>query len=200
MEQSREEIVAWVGGQILPHEAEVRRWLRRTGAAGHDIDDIVQEAYCRLAALSSVAHIANGRAYFFQTIRNIALERIRRARVVRIDQVTEIESLDVLDYGPSPERIVAGRRELRKVEQLIEALPERCRQIFKLRRIHGVPQREVARLLGVTENVVELQVMRGLRLVLRGITEGDPPARPDSLSKGDEKSKEPNRGNRSRDR
>ncbi len=200
MEQSREEIVAWVGGQILPHEAEVRRWLRRTGTAGHDIDDIVQEAYCRLAGLSSVAHIANGRAYFFQTIRNIAIERIRRARVVRIDQVTEIESLDVLDYEPSPERIVAGRRELRRVEQLIEELPERCRQIFKLRRIHGVPQREVARLLGVTENVVEVQVMRGLRLVLRGITEGDPPARPNSPKKDDEESKDPQRGNRSRDR
>ena len=120
--------------------------------------------------------------------------------MVRIDQVTEIESLDVLDYEPSPERIVAGRRELRRVEQLIEELPERCRQIFKLRRIHGVPQREVARLLGVTENVVEVQVMRGLRLVLRGITEGDPLARPNSPIKDDEKSKDPNRGNRSRDR
>ena len=54
MSQSRSEIVAWVGAQILPHEADVRGWLRRVGAHPDDIDDIVQEAYCRLAGLASV--------------------------------------------------------------------------------------------------------------------------------------------------
>ena len=180
MEQSRAEIVAWVGSQILPHEADVRSWLRRTGGAHSDIDDIVQETYCRLAALRSVAHIANGRAYFFRTARNIAIERIRRARIVRIDCVTEIDALNVVDHEPSPERIVAGRRELVRVQRLIEGLPERCREIFKLRRIHGLSQREVAQRLGVTENVVEMQAMRGLRLILRALTESQIQDRPEA--------------------
>jgi RNA polymerase sigma factor (sigma-70 family) len=171
MKQSRAEIVAFVGSQILPHEADVRAWLRRTGSVSPDIDDIVQEAYCRLAALDDVGHIGSGRAYFFRTARNIAIERIRRARIVRIDCVTEIDALNVVDDEPSPERIVAGRRELRRVQALIEGLPERCRQIFTLRRIHGLSQREVATRLGVTENVVEAQAIRGLRLVLRALSE-----------------------------
>jgi RNA polymerase sigma-70 factor (ECF subfamily) len=171
MKQSRAEMVAFVGGQILPHEADVRAWLRRTGSAPSDVDDVVQEAYCRLAALDSVAHIGNGRAYFFRTARNIAIERIRRSRIVRIDCVTEIDALNVVDDEPSPERVVAGRRQLHLVQGLIEGLPERCRQIFTLRRIHGLSQREVATRLGVTENVVEAQAMRGLRLVLRALSE-----------------------------
>ena len=180
MKQSRAEIVAFVGGQILPHEADVRAWLRRSGSYPADIDDIVQETYCRLAAMDSLTHIANGRAYFFRTARNIAIEKIRRARIVRIDCVTEIDALNVVDDEPSPERIVAGRRELQRVQHLIEGLPERCRQIFTLRRIHGVSQRDVATRLGVTENVVETQSMRGLRLILRALTEAaekdQPPA------------------------
>jgi RNA polymerase sigma-70 factor (ECF subfamily) len=180
MKQTRAEIVAFVGGQILPHEADVRAWLRRSGSVPADIDDIVQETYCRLAAMDAVSHIANGRAYFFRTARNIAIEKIRRARIVRIDCVTEIDALNVVDDEPSPERIVAGRRELQRVQSLIEGLPERCRQIFTLRRIHGVSQREVAARLGVTENVVETQAMRGLRLILRALTEANdkdhPPA------------------------
>ncbi|EJL36098.1 RNA polymerase sigma factor, sigma-70 family [Caulobacter sp. AP07] len=171
VKQSRAEIVAFVGSQILPHEADVRAWLRRTGSLAADVDDIVQETYCRLAALETVSHIASGRAYFFRTARNIAIERIRRARIVRIDCVTEIDALNVVDDEPSPERVVAGRRELRRVQALIEGLPERCRQIFTLRRIHGLSQREVATRLGVTENVVEAQAMRGLRLVLRALSE-----------------------------
>lgn len=178
MKQGRAEIVAFVGGHILPHEADVRAWLRRTGSFPSDIDDIVQETYCRLAGLDSVAHIVSGRAYFFRTARNIAIERIRRARIVRIDCVTEIDALNVVDDEPSPERVVAGRRELVRVQTLIEGLPERCRQIFTLRRIHGLSQREVATRLGVTENVVEAQAMRGLRLILRALTETPAQAQP----------------------
>jgi RNA polymerase sigma-70 factor (ECF subfamily) len=177
VDSNRGIVVAWVGSQILPHEADVRRWLRRAGATPPDIDDIVQEAYCRLAGLATVAHIQNGRAYFFQTVRSIAIERIRRSRVVRIDSVPEIDALSIVDSEPLPERIVASRRELQRVQALIDGLPDRCRQIFTLRRIQGMPQRDIARLLGVTENVVEMQAMRGLRLILQALTEGEDPER-----------------------
>lgn len=173
MTMTRSECVAWVGAHILPHEGDVRRWLAAGSLSRTDIDDIVQEAYCRIAALDTVRHIENGRAYFFQTARNIAIERTRRARMVRLDSVTEIEALNVVDIEPSPERHVAARRELRRVQQLIEGLPERCREIFKLRRIHGLPQREIARRLGVTENVVEAQATRGLKLILAALAEDE---------------------------
>ncbi len=171
MDDDRSRIVGWVASQVLPHEKDLRRWLRKAGASEHDVDDIVQEAYCRLAGLKSVAHIISGRAYLFQTARNVAVERIRKARTVRIDYVTEIDSLNVVDSEPSPEQIVGGRRELRKVQVLIEGLPKRCREIFVMRRIQGLSQREVAGLLGVTENVVEMQTIRGLRLLLAAMTD-----------------------------
>jgi RNA polymerase sigma-70 factor (ECF subfamily) len=176
MEPNRSEVVAWVGAQVLPHERDVRAWLRRAGAGRDDIDDIVQEAYCRLAALPSVAHITSGRAYFFQTVRNIAAERVRRSRIVRMDYVAEIDALNILDNEPSAERVVDGRRELLKVQGLIEGLPERCREVFKLRRIHGLSQREVAERLNISENVVEAQAARALRLILAALAgDEDPP-------------------------
>jgi RNA polymerase sigma factor (sigma-70 family) len=186
VESSRNEIVGWVATQILPHERDVRAWLRRTGAPEHDIDDFVQEAYCRLAALHSVSHIGHGRAYFFQTVRNIAVERMRRARVVSINYVTEIDSLNVVDNEPSPERIAASRCELRRVKLLIESLPEKCREIFKLRRMQGISQREIARLLGVTENVVEMQTTRGLRLILQALAKGDEQSHSPGMAKNND--------------
>jgi RNA polymerase sigma factor (sigma-70 family) len=193
MKQSRKEIVAWVGANVLPHEGDVRGWLRRTGAADQ-VDDVVQEAYCRIASLSSVAHILNGRAYFFQTARNIALGHARRARVVHLDWLTEIELASIADSEPSPERIVAGRRELRRIERLIEDLPEPCREIFKLRRIQAVPQKEIAQRLGVTENVVEMQAIRGLQLILAALKRSE--------AQGERPREEPHdhRSNRRRDR
>jgi DNA-directed RNA polymerase specialized sigma24 family protein len=49
--QSRKEIIAWVGSHVLPHEAAVRAWLRRWMGWNQDVDDVLQEAYCRLAAM-----------------------------------------------------------------------------------------------------------------------------------------------------
>lgn len=160
-----------MGSQVLPHEADVRAWLRRRLPTSAAVDDVVQEAYCRIAALGSVSHIASGRAYLFRVAANIVVEQMRRARIVQIDTVAEIEALHILDDEPSPERIVAGRRELARVKGLIDGLPARCRKVFELRRIHGLPQREVAERLGVTENVVEQQSIRGLRLILKRLAE-----------------------------
>lgn len=171
MVQDRREIVAWVGGHILPHERDVRAWLLRKGSPRDEVDDVIQEAYCRIASLQSVTHIQSGRSYFFQTVRNIAIERIRRARIVRIESMTELEALNVMDNEPWPERVVSARRELQHVQRLIEGLPKQCRDIFVLRRIRGLSQREIAHALGVTENVVESQSARGLKLILRALAE-----------------------------
>lgn len=172
MAQSRKDIVAWVGSHVLPHEADVRTWLRRWSGRHQDIDDVIQEAYCRLAALDDISHVGNGRAYLFQTARNIVLEQIRRSKIVRIDNMTDIGAVTVVDEAPPMDRVVAGARELQRVERLIASLPQKCREVFVLRRIHGVSQREIARTLGMSEAAVEKQASRGLKLIMSQL-EGD---------------------------
>lgn len=158
----------------MPHEGDVRRWLRRSTFRCSDEDDVIQEAYCRISELESASHIVSGRAYFFMVVRNILLERLRRERVVRIDTMTEIELSSIEDSEPGPEQRCSGRQELAYVLQLIEQLPERCKAVFRLRKIEGCSQREVAEHLGISENIVEKQVVLGLRLLLQKLTEASP--------------------------
>lgn len=172
MDENRRKIVAWVGAHVMPYEPAVRRWLRRSLVSRDDVDDLVQEAYCRIASLESVDHIVRADSYFFQTVRMLLAEQVRRSRIVRIESVTEIDSLSIYSDEPSPERITAARRELAKVQRLIEGLPDRCRRIFELRKIHGVSQREIARMLGVTESTVENDGVKGMRLIIKALKEG----------------------------
>lgn len=168
----RARIMAWVGSEVLPHEADVRAWLRRT-LAPDDVEDVIQEAYCQIAGLADVGHIQSARAYLFTTARSVVLMRLRRARIVRIETVAEIDNLDVVGEDPSPERVAGGRRELARVQRLIDALPDRCRRIFELRKIEGLSQREVAARMGVAEHIVENDVGKGLKLILKAIAEGE---------------------------
>lgn len=169
MTADRRRIVAWVATHVMPHEGAVRAWLRRSLVSRDDIDDLIQEAYCRIAALEEVDHITRPDGYFFQIVRNLLGDQVRRARIVRIETVTEIDSLSLYSEEPSPERITAARRELARVQELMEGLPERCRRVFELRKVHRIPQREIAAMLGVNESTVENEGAKGLRLILKAL-------------------------------
>lgn len=175
-DDSRQRLVAWVATQVMPHEPRVRSWLRQRLQSPEDIDDLIQEAYAKLSALASVDHIVRPDTFFFQVVRNLLVDQIRRSRVVRIEAATELDVPSVYADEPTPERIAGARRELARVGQLIEALPERCRRVFTLLKIEGLSQKEVAARLGVSESVVENEGVKGIRKILKTMREetGDP--------------------------
>lgn len=128
-----------------------------------DIDEILQEAYCRLATLDSVAHIASPDSYFFSTARNLLARRLRRQRIVPMDALIQVDAYQ--DDGPSPEASAVSKMAYRTMLALIDRLPERCGVIVRLRKIEGWSQKEIAAHLGTTEKAVEKQVWLGIRLL-----------------------------------
>ncbi len=166
-------VVQWVAKHVVPQEPDVRRWLRAKGVADADAEDLVQDAYCRIAGLASVSHIAHPDAYMFQTVRNLWIEQLRRQRIVPMTALTDEALSTVMDDAADPERTVIARLDLQRVEALIAQLPQRCRQIFSWKRIEGLSQKMIAQRLGVSEHVVENDVMKGLRLILAGLAQPD---------------------------
>jgi len=166
------ELVGWVGRYILPHEARLRSWLR-SAFPTIDVDDVVQEAYCRIAMLDSVSHIDDPRQYLFRTARNIVLEQLRRDRIVSIEAASGLAEMDEATEGEhsNPERVTSDRRMLARVEQLIATLPERGRQIFRMRKIEGLSQRDISSQLGISESIVENEVSRSLDRIVRALTQ-----------------------------
>ena len=165
-------LMRWVAREVIAHETSLRSWLRRF-THSDDIDDIVQESYSRIANLKDVSHIRNGRAYLFTTARMIVAEKARRSKVVRLETVAKIEEVSAECDSPSPEQETLANDYLRKVRLLIDVLPERCRNVFHLRNIDGLSQREVAEKLGIPEHTVENDVAKGLSLILKALTEGE---------------------------
>jgi RNA polymerase sigma factor (sigma-70 family) len=159
------EVVAWVTVHFLPFEAVLRAMLRRVCSEPAEVDDVVQEVYYKVLMLPGVRHIRDPKAFLMQVAKNIVTDRLRHDAIVQIDAVANLEALDIADEAPSPERVVAGRAELKWVTGLIAALPERCKRVFRARRIDGLSQRETAELLGLTEGIVEQETMKGLELI-----------------------------------
>ena len=127
-----------------------------------DVDDIIQESYAILAGLASVDHINSPRNYFFEVAKSVVLRSLRRSRVVMIDAQAQAEILEIPEPGPDAERIMSDRQELAQVAAFIDRLPDRCREVFILRKMRGLSQKEVATRLGIAEHTVETQSAIGL--------------------------------------
>jgi RNA polymerase sigma-70 factor (ECF subfamily) len=158
-------IVAWVSANVIPFEAELRAKLRRRCDSASEVDDLIQDVYYRILKSGSLEHVRDPKAFLMQTAKNILIDRARRDAIVSIDAVANLDELDVADSAPSPERVALARAELKWVLGLVSTLPDRCRQVFRARKVYGLSQDETAASLGITENVVEKEMMRGLKLV-----------------------------------
>lgn len=160
----RRHLAVWVAREIMPHEARVRAWFQRARLSPEDVDDVIQEAYCRIAMLEAVDHIDSPAAYFFSIARNLLLRRIKRQRIVSFEVIAEIEAYRD-DATPSPEEQAGSLMAFERMMKLIANLPERCRRIVELRKIEGWSHREIADHLGMTEKAVEKQIWVGVRAV-----------------------------------
>jgi RNA polymerase sigma-70 factor (ECF subfamily) len=174
----RDRLIAWVGNSLFPHEGAVRAWLYRVIADRSEVDDIIQEVYCRLWSAENLASITDPRAYFFRTARNIVIDEVRRAKIVRFTALAEVEegALDTLAF--SPERIATARDELRRVVLFIDQLPPRCREIFSLRKIEGLSLQQICVRMGLSRTVVENEVSRGLKRLLKIMENAERPSTP----------------------
>jgi RNA polymerase sigma factor (sigma-70 family) len=162
----------WLAANILPLEPQMRGWLKRVSPAGIEIDDLIQEAYAKLAALATVENIAQPKAYFYQIVKRLMGEYVRTAHVVSIDAAAEISQLSMVDQDFSPERIVSGRQELERFYRAVIALPRPCRAVFIMRKFDDKPQKTIALELGISENVVEKRMSRALRMLLAQLQTG----------------------------
>lgn len=142
----------------------------------------MQECYCRLAQLQDVSHITAPRAYLFIMARNIVRRQRERARVVRIDAMFGMMDADVDPL--TPERFAQGRQELGRVQAALATLSDRARRIFVMRRVEGQSQKAIAQELGISETIVENEASRGLRALLRHLTEADETALAPPVSGG----------------
>ncbi len=141
----------------------LRAWLRSRFESEEDIDDVVQEAYLRLLRARAHGTVDSPKAFLFAVARNLALDRVRHRQVSQAESLAENSALSVLDEGEGIPETIAHHQELELLTAAIQSLPDRCRQIFTLRKVYGLSQGEIAARLRLSENTVSAQLTIGVK-------------------------------------
>ena len=155
----------WFKDEVQPHDTSLRAYVRGRFPAVRDVDDVVQESYLRIWQARARHPIQSARAFLFRIARNLALDIVRHDRRSPIKVVTDLSHLFVIDDRPDAAAAASRQQEIALLVDAIDALPARCREIFILRKLRGVSQKDIAARLGLSEQTVQVQAARGLRRV-----------------------------------
>lgn len=167
------DIDRWFLAHVLPYEPDFLRRARRLMGNREDAQDLVQEAYARILSGDGWRQLSNPGGYVARIVQNLAVERIRHARVVTLHQAANVDALDGDDNSPDALAQVSGDELLRHLAAAIEGLPVQCRQVVVMRKIQDVPPREIAAQLGIALSTVEKHLARGLALLAAAMSEAD---------------------------
>lgn len=152
----------WFAHEVLPNEPSLRAYLRVQFPRVTDIDDVVQSSYLRIWRKRAEYPISSVRAFLFTTAKRLAIDILRREKRSPISLVGDLSGLHVLDDEPAVAAKVGRAECVQLLVAAIDSLPKRCRQVVILRKLKFHSQREVAEMLGITEDGVEIQLTRGI--------------------------------------
>lgn len=137
---------------------KARRAVLRQGIADQDADELVHEAFLKVAAYQRAHAVQSQEGLLVRTAVNLSIDRQRRAgRLPLADGSTLYE---IPDAAPDPARIVEARARLRQVAAGLDRLPERTRRILLRRRLDNMSYADIAHSEDMSVAAVEKLVAR----------------------------------------
>ncbi|MDY3978726.1 MAG: RNA polymerase sigma factor [Tidjanibacter sp.] len=121
-----------------------------------DAEDIVQDLYERLWEYRRrVEECSNGEAFAMSTVRNLALDKLRR-RKVRLNKVDEIKNISEREVGNRGENFDLTAI----IDQIIASLPSKQQQVVHLRDVEGYDTDTIASIVGMECATVRVTLSR----------------------------------------
>jgi len=138
------------------------RFANKLTGCNHYAEDMVQDAFFRLSSAPPIASPKDQLSYLFQIIRNLAVDHYRKQAMMSKYVAPEPDDDSLTATDISPEIICEDQEALEQLTAALAELPERTRYAFERHRIYGVPQKEVAKELGVSPTLVNFMIRDAL--------------------------------------
>lgn len=163
MASSDSKTARWFASEVEPHDAHLKAYVRGTFPTVRDVEDVVQESYLRVWKAQATGSVACARGFLFRVARNIALDLLRRERRSPTDPLGDVAAMRVVDNRPGGAETAESRDQFALLDEALEALSPRHRQVVILCKLQSKSHREVASLLGISEKTVTEHVYRAVQ-------------------------------------
>jgi RNA polymerase sigma-70 factor (ECF subfamily) len=132
--------------------------------------DIVQDVFIYIWEKRHKIHIEKSvSSYLFRAVRNACINHLKKESTKEnyIRQFLLSVNNGELTAGKAADvhEIVVHKDLLKRIELIIESLPEQCKSMFRMSRFRGLKNKEIAEIYSVSPRTVETQIYRALKVL-----------------------------------
>jgi len=131
-------------------------------------EDLVQEVLVKLyETRNTIQFHTSLKAFLFQSVRNKCIDHLRsiKSKSDHHDHIKQVNYEEQFDFNDT--MIQAELEE--KIYNAINELPTQCQQVFKMSRLEGKKNQEIADTLKISKRTVETQVSNALKRLRKDV-------------------------------
>ncbi|MCO6025582.1 RNA polymerase sigma factor [Prevotella cerevisiae] len=157
---------------VLPLKNQLFRLALRITLNREEAEDIVQDTLIKVwNNRDKWEEIESIESYCYTITRNLSFDRHKRRENQTASLDDRFSEQADLSSDPSEEMIRIDR--IKSVRQLIDQLSEKQRTCIQLRDFEGKPYKEIATIMGITEEQVKVNIFRARQFIKRKYQELD---------------------------
>ena len=133
-------------------------------------EEIVEDVFVRIwQQRDKITVIQHLRVYLYTATKNSSLNYLSRQAKASITEPFDHIHVGLGESSLTPEQILITAEIQQKIRKAVEALPPRCKMIFKLVREDGLKYREIAEILNISVNTIDVQMAIAVKRITMAI-------------------------------
>lgn len=133
-------------------------------------EEIVEDVFVRIwQQREKLQGIKNLRVYLYTATKNASLNYLSQKARQSITEPFDNIHVELNNSSISPEQILISAEIHKKIIDAVEALPPRCKMIFKLVREDGLKYKEISEILNISVNTIDAQMAIAVKRITGAI-------------------------------
>lgn len=129
-------------------------------------EELVEDVFVKIwSNRQQITSIENLTVYLYVAVKNRSLNALSQKAHELVTAPFDYLDTTVDQFSSDPYAIMVTAEMMEKMRQAVESLPPRCKMIFKLIREDGLRYKEVAEILNISVNTIDVQMAIAVRKI-----------------------------------
>jgi RNA polymerase sigma-70 factor (family 1) len=139
---------------------------RSKQTAEETVEDVFINIWCNRKQLTAIKDI---NVYLYTAVKNRSLNVLSKKSYDIITAPYDFLHIELQPLSNTPYESLVTQEMMQKMNTAVEALPARCKMIFKLVREDGLQYKEVARILNISVKTIDAQMAIAVKRICTSI-------------------------------